>query len=223
MTTDQDDVNSARATIVHSSLARGLWLAFALSIAFLVVSAVQSAGTFLSRIVGSSMTAATRAVWSGQAARDVAFFFAAQIMLHLAFGMRCLVSGLGHDGHSFLGQASGSAGSSCCGSACSLRQSSHTTQSGIRGRGWAILPQCARHAAGPTGDRPSRSIWSSSQLQRSRCRWPGGKRLRRLGLARLRLPLGIGGALLAVALVSALAAVHGPRRRHPGSSVPTSF
>src|SRR5687768_3893166 len=66
---------------------RSLWLAFALSIAFLVVSALQSAHSFYSRIVGSSMMAATRAAWTGQAARDVALFVVAQLFLHLAFGL----------------------------------------------------------------------------------------------------------------------------------------
>ena len=64
------------------------------------------------------------------------------------------------------------------------------------------------------------SISSSSQLQCSRCCWPVGKKLRRLGLARLRLPLGIGGALLAIALVSALAAVHGPSKAAPAQQRP---
>jgi hypothetical protein len=66
---------------------RGLWLALGLSLSFMAMSAVQSAATFLSRIRGSVMTAATQAIWSGQVVREVAFFIAAQVVLHLAFGM----------------------------------------------------------------------------------------------------------------------------------------
>ena len=57
-----DAINdTAEAATTRPSLLRGLWLALALSLVFLAVSAVQSAATFLSRISGSMMTAATGA------------------------------------------------------------------------------------------------------------------------------------------------------------------
>src|SRR5688572_14805218 len=206
-------------TPIGAPFRRGLWLAFALSIAFLVVSAVQSATTFLSRIVGSSMTAATGAVWSGHAARDVALFFAAQIVLHLALG----------------------AVAWCLGWATTVLFRGASQRFG----GIVLLWFCALVAAviaysavwypwtglgfyyhsalvtplGPLtiGRALYLAVVVTAVLALATAGW---KEARRLGLARLRLPLGIGGALAAVALVSALAAVQGPSKAAAGEQRP---
>ena len=61
-------------------------MSLALSLLFLAVTAVQSVGTLLFRMRGDVMKAATGNIFSGRIAFEVAYFFAAQLLLHLAFG-----------------------------------------------------------------------------------------------------------------------------------------
>ena len=65
---------------------RGLALSFLLSVLFLAVTAVQSIATLLFRMRGDVMKAATGDILSGEIARETAYFLAAQVLLHLAFG-----------------------------------------------------------------------------------------------------------------------------------------
>jgi arylsulfatase A-like enzyme len=198
---------------------RGLWLAFALSIAFLVVSAVQSANTFFSRIVGSSMTAATRAVWSGQAARDVAFFFAAQILLHLALGV--IAWCLGWATTVLFPGASQRFGRIVLLWFCALVAA--VIAYSALWYPWTGLGLYYHDALtsplGPLtiGQALYLGVVVGAVLALAMAGW---KEARRLGFARLRLPLGIGGALAAVALVFALAAVQRPSKAAPGLQRP---
>jgi arylsulfatase A-like enzyme len=192
----------------QSQRVRSLWVAFALSTAFLCVSALQSAHSFYSRIVGSSMTAATRAAWTGQAARDVAFFIVAQLTLHLVFGL----------------------------AAWCLAWATTVALPATRRRfnGVLLLWFCVLAAAviaynavwypwtglgeyyhnlltTPLGSLEiGRAIYlvvaAAALLTLSLA---AARDLGRHGLARFRIPLGVGGALLAIALVSTLTAVHG--------------
>ena len=66
---------------------RGLWLALALGLLFLAGTAVQSVATLLARMRSDTMKAATGGMWSGQIGREVLYFLAAQLVLHLAFGL----------------------------------------------------------------------------------------------------------------------------------------
>ena len=71
----------------RTGLRRGFWLALALGLLFLAGTAVQSVATLLFRMRGDIMKAATGNVWSGQIGREVLYFLAAQLVLHLAFGL----------------------------------------------------------------------------------------------------------------------------------------
>ena len=71
----------------QARLRRGLWLALALGLLFLAGTAVQSVATLLFRMQGDVMKAATGSVWSGQIGQEVLYFLAAQLVLHLAFGL----------------------------------------------------------------------------------------------------------------------------------------
>ena len=66
---------------------RGLWLALALGLLFLVGAAVQSVATLLSRMRSDVMKAATGGIWASQIGREVVYFLIAQLVLHLAFGL----------------------------------------------------------------------------------------------------------------------------------------
>ena len=68
-------------------LRRGMWLAIALGLIFLAVTAVQSVATLLFRMRGDVMKAATGDVWSGHIGQEVLYFGAAQLVLHIAFGL----------------------------------------------------------------------------------------------------------------------------------------
>ena len=65
----------------------GLRLALVLGLLFLAVASVQSAATPLDRMRGDVMKAATGDIWSGQVGLEVGYFVAAQLVLHLAFGV----------------------------------------------------------------------------------------------------------------------------------------
>ena len=79
---------AATPTLVQIRFKRGLAVAVALSMAFLVGSAFQSAATLAMRLSGNDvMKAASGGVWTGQIARDIAEFAFAQVLLHLGFAV----------------------------------------------------------------------------------------------------------------------------------------
>lgn len=71
----------------RAPLWRGLWLALGLGLLFLAGTAVQSVATMLFRMHGDVMKAATGSVWMGKIGREVLYFFAAQVLVHLLFGL----------------------------------------------------------------------------------------------------------------------------------------
>ena len=211
--------DAADRTTTRSSLVRGLWLALGLSLSLMAVSAVQSAATFLSRIRGSVMTAATKAIWSGQVVREVGFFFAAQVVLHLTFGMVawCLAWAT----TVAFPRASERFGGIVLLWFCVLAAAVITYNAVWFP--WTGLGAYYHNAvATPLGPLAVGRVFyllvvAGSLLMLLLAAW---KKVRRLGLARLRLPLGIGGALLAIALVSAFAAVHRPSKAAPAQQRP---
>lgn len=67
-------------------LRRGAWIAVALWLFFMVVTAYASAATLLSRITENDvMKAASGVAWSGRIALEIAGFIGMQFLLHLAF------------------------------------------------------------------------------------------------------------------------------------------
>lgn len=67
-------------------LRRGAWIAVALWLFFMIVTAYASAATLLSRVTENDvMKAASGVAWSGRIAFEIATFLGAQILLHLAF------------------------------------------------------------------------------------------------------------------------------------------
>ena len=71
----------------RAPLWRGFWLALGLGLLFLAGTAVQSVATLLFRMSGDVMKAATGSIWTGQIGREVLYFLAAQLLLHLTFGL----------------------------------------------------------------------------------------------------------------------------------------
>jgi len=79
-----------RATRPHEfmSMRRAFFVALALALAFMILTAYQSAATLMSRVVASdAMRAATGGAWSGKVAWDIGYFVVAQVMLHSAFAV----------------------------------------------------------------------------------------------------------------------------------------
>jgi len=211
--------DTAGEAATRSSLVRGLWLALALSLGFLAVSAVQSTATFLSRITGSIMIAATGTIWSGKAVRDVGYFFAAQVILHVAFGVVAWCAAWA--------------------TAVVSRRASE------RFRGVVLLWFCVLAAAAvaynavwfpwtglgqyyhdaattPLGPLALGRVFYLLVVAVAAFMllWAASKEARRLGFARLRVPLGISVALLAIALVSTFAAVYKPSTAAPTQQRP---
>ena len=75
------------STNYRARMRQGLWLALALGLLFLAGTAVQSVATLLARMRSDTMKAATGGMWSGEIGREVLYFLAAQLLLHLAFGL----------------------------------------------------------------------------------------------------------------------------------------
>ena len=71
-----------------TSAARDFVLAVALSIGFMLATAVQSAATLAYRANATdTMRAATQGAWSGRIGREIAYFLCAQLLLHVAFAI----------------------------------------------------------------------------------------------------------------------------------------
>jgi hypothetical protein len=87
MTGDLRLLQSIRELIPENRrLARGAWLAVALWLVFLVLTAYSSAATLLSRVQSTDvMKAATGGVWQGRVTFEVVVFLLTQIGLHLFF------------------------------------------------------------------------------------------------------------------------------------------
>ena len=203
--------DTTEATAASPRLMRGLWLALALSLAFLAASAVQSTATYLSRITSSTMRAATDAIWSGQVARDVALFFAAQVALHLAFGIVawCLAWATTVVYRRAMERFGAVVLLWFCVLAAAVI-SYNAVWFPWTGIG-AYYNDTLTIPLGPlaVGRVFYLLVLAVALLMLSLAAW---KEVRRLGLAQLRLPLGIGGVLLAGGLVSAVAAIHGPSK-----------
>lgn len=83
----------AAPSLLQVRFRRGFFVSLALSIAFLVGSAFQSAATLAIRVRGNDvMEAASGGVWNGQIGREMAFFVFAQTVLHV--GMAMVIWGL---------------------------------------------------------------------------------------------------------------------------------
>ena len=203
--------NTADGNMTSSPRVRGLWLALGFSIAFLAASAVQSAATFLSRVSNSVMTAATNAIWSGRVVRDVVSFFAALIMLHLAFGLVawCLAWAT-----TVVSRRASERFAAVVFLWFCVLAAAVITYNAVwfpwTGLG-AYYHDAVTTPLGPlaVGRVFYLLVVAVAVFTLLVAAW---KEVRRLGLARLRLPLGIGGALLAIALVTPFAAVHGPSK-----------
>ena len=86
-----EPVPSSAATapsLLQVRFRRGFLVSLALSIAFLVGSAFQSAATLAMRLHGNSvMEAASGGVWTGQIGREIALFVLAQLVLHVGLAI----------------------------------------------------------------------------------------------------------------------------------------
>ena len=165
------------------------------------------------------MTAATHAVWSGQAGRDVAFFFAAQLILHLAFGMVAWCVAWATT--VLFPPASQRFGRVVLLWFCVLVAA--VIAYNAVWYPWTGLGEYYHNAlAAPLGPLAIGRVFYLVVVSVAALTLlsAGSKKLRRLGHAGLRLPLGIGGGLLAVVLVSALGTVHEPSKVPSGQRRP---
>jgi len=77
--------NPSSKSLLRLAAARDLGLAMALSVGFMVASAIQSLATLAYRANATdTMRAATREAWSGRIGLEVGYFVVAQTLLHLA-------------------------------------------------------------------------------------------------------------------------------------------
>lgn len=78
-----DETSRAAQSRPPTSLTRAFVIALAMSLAFMVATAYQSAATLMTRVAATdAMRAASSGVWSGRIGWDVAYFVTAQLLLH---------------------------------------------------------------------------------------------------------------------------------------------
>jgi hypothetical protein len=188
-------------------LRRGFWLALSLALVFLAGTAVQSAATLSWRVRGSLMTAATGAMWSGQIGREILYFLVALLFLHLAFG--AVIWGLGLATTVVWPGARERFGQIvllwfCLMAAAAIAY--NVVWFPRTGLG-AYYHDAAATPLGPfaAGQVLYLLVTAAAVLVVLAAAWAVA---RRIGFARLRLPLGIGAAVLAMIVVSALVAGH---------------
>ena len=198
---------------------QGFWLAMALSLFFLAGTAYQSVATLLFRIQGAVMRVATGNVWSGHIGREVLYFVVAQVILHLAFGIVAWCLAL------FATIAWPSATKRfgrvvvLSFSVLSLAVIAYNVTWFPRTGLGAYYHDAAITPVGPlvAGQVVYLAVVSVAILIIVAAAWTTAQRI---GFRRLRTPLAVGVAVLAVVVVSAFAVEHRPSRRNPADSRP---
>ncbi|MFO1394856.1 MAG: sulfatase-like hydrolase/transferase [Steroidobacteraceae bacterium] len=81
------DPNASEWLPPRRELLRGWLLGVVMALAFLILTAYQTAATLLSRVAETDvMKAATDSAWSGRVGLEIAWFLAAVVLLHVAMG-----------------------------------------------------------------------------------------------------------------------------------------